>query len=789
MLFVGGKKISELMKGVGKGVKSLKEGLNETKDIDRTRQMAQSGETMTFWEHLDALRSVIVRVVLVTVVAGVVAFCFKEILFDIMLAPRTSDFITCRWLDAVCRMLGTDSPPAFSVSLINTGLAQQFMIHIKTAMCMGVLCASPYILCELFRFVSPGLYDRKRRYGVLMMGSGYVMFLLAPAFVSAHTAVPDSVNLGEAVVTGTRELSDVRHLPQTVTVVGRNTLTMAHRTNVLPTLTEQVPGLLSTGRGMMGYGVSTGGSGGMMLRGISSAGGQLMVLIDGHPQYNGIYGHSIADAYQTMMVERVEVLRGPASLLYGSNAMGGVVNIVTRTPLSEGGKAHIDLGAGSWGTFQGEVGYELYKKRLRLTVSGQYGRSDNHRPHMGFEQYGGFAKLRYDLRPHWSAFADADVTHFAASYPGTITSPMLEADQWITRGSVAIGVENRYRRTSGRLSVYDNFGRHKINDGYNALTGSPQTRLFRSRDALTGVSWYQSARLWQGSRLTVGADYQNIYGHAYYTDRRTGEVLATQNKQSGRHHSHEVAAYAELRQDLSSLFTVEAGLRYDHHSVTGGEWIPQAGLVVRPTAHGTLRLMASKGFRNPTMREMYLYPPSNTDLRPERMWNYELSWRHTLMGGRLQYGVNVFRLHADNIIQTINRQNVNTGTLTNTGAELDVQWRISEHWGVESNHSLLHMRHPVVSAPKYKGYLGATTRYGRFSARMGLTQVCGLYTAIGTDGQTENFTLLNATLGYAVCRPVRLWVSGENLLAQRYEYVAGMPMPRATVMAGVSVEL
>lgn len=140
--------------------------------------MAQSGETMTFWEHLDALRSVIVRVVLVTVVAGVVAFCFKEFLFDIMLAPRTSDFITYRWLDAVCRMLGTDSPPAFSVSLINTGLAQQFMIHIKTAMCMGVLCASPYILCELFRFVSPGLYDRERRYGVLIVGSGYVMFLL-----------------------------------------------------------------------------------------------------------------------------------------------------------------------------------------------------------------------------------------------------------------------------------------------------------------------------------------------------------------------------------------------------------------------------------------------------------------------------------------------------------------------------------------------------------------------------------------------------------------------------------
>ena len=124
------------------------------------------------------------------------------------------------------------------------------------------------------------------------------------------------------VVTGTRNITDIRHLPQTVTVVGRDKLTENERVSVLPTLMEQVPGLMLTSRGVLGYGVSGGGSGGMMLRGISSGAGQVMVLIDGHPQYNGIYGHSISDAYQTMMAERVEVLRGPASLLYGSNAMG-----------------------------------------------------------------------------------------------------------------------------------------------------------------------------------------------------------------------------------------------------------------------------------------------------------------------------------------------------------------------------------------------------------------------------------------------------------------------------------
>ena len=604
----------------------------------------------------------------------------------------------------------------------------------------------------------------------------------------AETEFTDSIGLSEVVVTGSRNVTDIRHLPQTVTVVDHLKLTENQRTNVLPTLMEQVPGLMVTSRGMMGYGVSTGGSGGMMLRGISSGAGQVMVLIDGHPQYNGIFGHPIADAYPTMMTERVEVLRGPASMLYGSNAMGGVVNIVTRTSEADGRHGYVNFGAGSWGTLQGEAGYSLRHGKWRATASGQYVRSDNHRPNMGFEQYGGFAKVNYDITPHWNVFADASITHFNASYPGTTSAPMLDADQWITRGAIAIGIENHYRLTSGRLSIYDNFGRHKIDDGYDALTGSPQTRLFRSSDALLGISWYQSAVLWSGARLTVGFDYQNIYGHAYYTDRQNGNVLETPNKQSGEERNHELAGYVDLRQDLFTWLTAEAGVRYDHHTITGGEWIPQAGIVVRPLRSGELKLMASKGFRNPTMREMYLYPPSNTDLKPERMWSYELSWKHRIASGRLQYGINLFCIDADNIIQTVNRQNVNTGELNNKGIEFELQYRINSHWTLNTNHSWLDMRQPVLSAPKYKSHAGATMSYGRWRANVGLTEVCGLYTAIGDNEHTEAFTLLNATVSYALCHPVTLWLKGDNLLAQRYEYIAGMPMPKATFMAGLNLE-
>ena len=613
----------------------------------------------------------------------------------------------------------------------------------------------------------------------------FIMLVASATGYSAHAeSVTDSLTLQEVVVTGTRNATDVRHLPMTVTVIGRETLTEQYQTNVLPTVMQQVPGLFVTSRSMMGYGVSTGGSGGINLRGISGSAGQLLVLIDGHPQYQGIYGHPISDSYQTLMAERVEVLRGPASVLYGSNAMGGVMNIVTRSMKEDGMKTSVNLGAGSYGTVQAEASNQLRSGKFSSTVSAQYGRTDNHRPRMGFEQYGGYLKLGYDFNDHWNAYIDANITHFNASHPGTTTSPLFDADQWITRGVISAALENHYGWTSGAISAYSNFGRHKIDDG-TADPTKPTARYFRSKDALTGISWYQSAQLFEGNRLTVGIDYQNIYGNAYYTSKETGDVLDTPNKQSGRSYRNEIAGYVDFRQDLLSWLTVDAGIRLDHHSVTGTEWIPQAGLVIRPVSTGELKAMASKGFRNPTMREMYLYPPSNEELEPERIWNYELSWRHRI--DAFSYGLNIFYIKGDNMIQTIQRKNVNTGEIENYGAEIEATWRVNSNLSLTTNHSLLHMEHKIVAAPEYKGFLGASYHQNRWTAIAGLQFISNLYTEVGDQETKENFCLLNASVSYALTKACSLWVRGENLLAQSYEINLGYPMPRATFMGGVNL--
>lgn len=617
----------------------------------------------------------------------------------------------------------------------------------------------------------------------------FVLPALLPA-KSQERVDTAALSLDNVVVTGTRSVTDVRHLPFTVDVVGRTALTQNQRENVLPTLMEQVPGLMLTSRGMMGYGVSTNAAGGLSLRGISGGDGQLMVLIDGHPQYNGVYGHPISDSYQTMIADRVEVLRGPASMLYGSNAMGGVINIVTRGMHQDGVHTDLNLGAGSWGTFQSEVSNQVRSGRFSSTVAAQYGRSDNQRPNMGFEQYGGYLKLGYDINQNWKAWLDADITHFNASNPGRVDNPLYDARQWITRGAAAMGIDNDYGFTNGRLSVYDNFGRHKINDGTDDPT-KPQSRYFRSKDALAGVSWYQSARLFRGNRVTVGLDYQHIYGRAYYTSIATGEVLETQNKQSGHSHRNEIAGYADFRQDLASWLTVDAGVRLDHHSITGNEWVPQGGLVVRPVPTGALKMMVSKGFRNPTMRDLYLYPPSNTDLKPERLMNYELSWRQSLRN--FTYGVNVYYINGDNMIQSVRidgrPRNVNTGKIENSGAEVEAAWQVSPSLSLTTNHSVLHMVRHVLAAPEYKGYLGATWHSGMWMVTGGLMQLAGLYTAVGSTEKTENATLLHATVSCNVAKHATLWVKGDNLLAQKYEINEGFPMPRATFMGGVSIRL
>ena len=130
--------------------------------------MSDNRGQATFWEHLDELRSCIIRSLTIISVFAVAAFAMKDLLFGIVLAPRSADFISYRFMGI----------EPFSLHLMNTGLTEQFMVHMRVAIYAGLLCASPYILFELFRFVSPALYDNERHAATRIVGSAYVMFVV-----------------------------------------------------------------------------------------------------------------------------------------------------------------------------------------------------------------------------------------------------------------------------------------------------------------------------------------------------------------------------------------------------------------------------------------------------------------------------------------------------------------------------------------------------------------------------------------------------------------------------------
>ena len=125
------------------------------------------------------LRQMLFRVLAVVLLIAVVVFCFKDETFQLLLAPSEWDFVTYRWIERMIQAMGFDFHfEEYHVNLIATDLSSQFMTHITTAVYLGLLGASPYILFELFRFVSPALYDNERRYSVLVAVVIYALFLV-----------------------------------------------------------------------------------------------------------------------------------------------------------------------------------------------------------------------------------------------------------------------------------------------------------------------------------------------------------------------------------------------------------------------------------------------------------------------------------------------------------------------------------------------------------------------------------------------------------------------------------
>lgn len=609
---------------------------------------------------------------------------------------------------------------------------------------------------------------------------------LSSAMGTTPLEVDSIIRLNSVVVSANKIEVNRNSVPLTISVIDQQRIENSSESALLPVLSEQVPGLFVTEKGITGFGVSTGAAGTINIRGVGS-GNKVLVLFDGQPQWAGLFGHSLPDTYVASDVEKVEVIRGPGSLLYGSNAMGGVINIITRRHHAQGRRTQARIMYGSYNTQKYMVnnGYNIGK--FSSFVSINHDRTDGHRKNSDFWITNGFANLGYRFNDTYHLTGDVSLAKYKFQNPGETFNPIFDNKMDILRGTTSLGLENDYGQISGAIRLFYNWGNHKINDGYYSGE-QPLDYLFRSTDHNLGVLFYESFRLFEGNNFTVGIDYKNWGGHAWnaMNDGTKEEIIDKS--------VNEVAGYVIMQQDFFEKLGVNAGVRYEHNSMFGGEWIPQAGLTFRPFEGNTWKFSLSKGFRSPNIRELYMFRPANQDLKPESMMNYEISVGQDFLDGRLNAELTAFYIDGKDMIRTAQVDgrplNVNTGEFTNKGFEAEVNYQILNNLSFNTNYSFLHQSNPIAGAPKHKFYAGATYMPGRFTLNLAVQSIFDLYTDEACT-KTEDYTVLNAKVAYHIgqerAKGVNLFLKGENLTATRYQINDGFPMPKATVMGGIDV--
>lgn len=605
-------------------------------------------------------------------------------------------------------------------------------------------------------------------YVALVLGA----VLLSGLNTTAQFNLADTIKIEEVLVTGTPVKVNRNTVPMAVSVVNRNEIEESNESALLPVLNGKVPGLFVTERGVTGFGVAAGSAGQISIRGI---GGNpttgVLMLIDGHPQFMGIMGHPLPDSYVASDVERVEVIRGPASILYGTNAMGGVINIITKKQYKEGSTGNARISYGSYNTqkYMGSAGFK--KDKFSGFISANHDQTDGHRANSDFKITNGYLKMGYNFNGHFYASADFSLANYEAADPGPDTlkaNPGERID--IMRGYGSFELQNEFAKASGSLKLFYNFGEHDITDGFHSL------------DNNYGVNFYESVHLFGGNSITAGVDIMNYGGMAENLKAMGGNgIVFTDTTVT------EVGSYLFIQQTLAKKLTLNAGLRFQNHSVYGGQWIPSAGFACKFGELTTWKGNISKGFRSPTMRELFLWGP-NPNLDPETILSYETGISKLFFDNKMSAEVTVYALNGDNLIITVPNQGLrNSGKVDNKGIELAINAEPGSNLSLNATYSYINMKNPVFATPEHHLYLNANYRIKKLQLIASIQQISNLDNDPSPKVNLENYTLLNVKAMYNLSKNLKLHISAENLLGENYQVNRYYTMPETTIFAGLNL--
>lgn len=584
-------------------------------------------------------------------------------------------------------------------------------------------------------------------------------------FASENPADSSSVRyrMDPVVVTATKVPVLPQNLASSVSIIAPADLESLPTTAVFDAVQSRVPGLYTTEWGVMGFGAAGSAAGKISMRGVGGgANSCVLILRDGRPDFMGLMGCTIADEFSTDGVERIEVVRGPGSFLYGTNAIGGVVNIIPWRMKSGGFDTKLTLGAGSFDSRTASLRHGGKIGSFDYAVTAANRGTGGHREDADSDYRAG----HYTIHLGWRAGSNTELefngnlADIRVMDPGTVAAPT--PDHWynILRSGGNVNLVHRSRFGETNVKVHANFGKHDFYDGW------------KSDDRTTGIMVYQNAEPWKGNTTTIGFDWKEYGGDAKDASSDYGEIFIT-----------EYAPYVHIQQILLSRFILSGGLRAENHELYGSEILPKAGLVYHPFERTAIRISASKGFRSPSIRELYFWMPANAELTPDRLWNYEAGFSQKI-GQSMSVDATVYRAEGSNLIQQQSPPPkwVNTGEYTHQGVELACNWTPVRSLETGATWSENDLSEKAFNSPGRKITAFARTSVGPVVLSADLLSVAdwkGLTTVNRKDvyPKMKDYTVINLSAGTAALKGIAVKLQVRNVLDESYEAMYGYPMP------------
>ncbi len=606
---------------------------------------------------------------------------------------------------------------------------------------------------------------------------------LTPPDTSRHFDNP--VELDPVLVVGERRprrLSEVVNSGLTLTTAA---LEQADEDNVFSLLDDRYAALSISKISNVGFGIGTNSAGQLLIRGLGfSPNRGVLVMIDGRPDIAGLFGHPLPDTYLRAGTRMAGLIKGAASTVYGSNAIGGVLDIESFHRPDLPRYTHVDLEVGSYATHSVSVQHARHVGKFAIAGWYEYIESDNHRDPMWYFNRSGGVRVDLDKVTGFDWFLAGRVSSFDFANPGPVALPSPITGN-VVRTGWTLGADRHADEYSLFLRAYSSYGEHSFSDGFNSL----------DRNNGLDVSIRLHPAELPAVTVAAGGSLNYLGGSAYD---------GTPFVRSGDFHEYEWAGRLQAEVTPIPGFTLTAGGRLIDHDRYGGHATGQVGAVLSPKNMGSIKMSAATAYRNPTVNESQLFLVSNADsLQPEEGKFYEIGW-FRMFGDLLSLEGSYFWRKGDNLIATLPNPSPppmvrfqNTGTYDHQGYEATIRVKYA---GLSIMPTFMHLDQNNYnnSVPDDKLTVRATWSVDRF--RFEAETIAAWKTASDSIAVTpqgdlsipvtlDDYLLVNAGMSAAIYEGISVHVRGDNLLDGSYETVWGYPMPGATVRLGLSARV